>query len=89
MSANKIKQQKNRQAMLDYVIFLTIIIATLLVMGYYIRNSLAAKHRDAADTFGTGEVYRPHVAGVDVPSDITRTETSTSGIIEPSHNYMW
>jgi hypothetical protein len=84
---NNTKQRKNGQSMLDYVIFLTIIVATLLVMGYYIRNSLAQKHREAADTFGAGEVYRPNVVGVDTPSVITRTETSE--IDRPSRTYMW
>lgn len=79
--------------MLDYVIFLTIIVATLLVMGYYIRSSLAQKHREAADTFGAGEVYRPNVEGVDTPSVITRTEETRlpgGGTIDrPSRDYMW
>lgn len=80
--------------MLDYVIFLAIIIATLLVMGYYMRNSLAQKHREAADTFGTGEVYAPNIpGGTGVPSVITRTEeTGLPGggtIDRPSRDYMW
>jgi hypothetical protein len=68
------------QSMIDYVIFLTIIIATLLIMGYYIRNSLSAKHREAADEIGTGEVYVPHIEGATEPSNVT------SGYITPEPN---
>lgn len=75
--------------MVDYVIFLAIIIATLLVMGYYMRNSLAQKHREAADAFGTGEVYSPHIVGVAAPSVITTTHTQTRGVDQPTRDYMW
>ena len=47
------------QAMLDYLFLLTIVIAILLLMGYYVRNSLSGKLRESADTFGRGEVYLP------------------------------
>jgi len=50
---------KKGQGMLDYVILLTIVIAILLIMGYYIRNSLSGKIREGADVFGKGEVYMP------------------------------
>lgn len=51
--------KKCGQAILDYVILLAVVIAALLIMGYYIRNSLSAKLREGADTIGQGEVYRP------------------------------
>lgn len=49
------------QAMLDYVILTAIVIAVLLIMGYYVRNSLSGKLRESADVFGGGEVYEPSV----------------------------
>lgn len=50
---------KAAQGTLDHIIFLCLIIAALLVMGNYIRNSLSGKWRETADTFGRGEVYIP------------------------------
>ena len=47
------------QAILDYVILLAVIIAALLIMSYYIRNSISAKLREGADVIGQGEVYSP------------------------------
>jgi hypothetical protein len=51
--------KKNAQAILDYVILLAIVIATFLLMAYYIRNSISGKIREGADTIGQGEVYGP------------------------------
>lgn len=52
---------KNRQgqSILDYVFLILIVVAVLLIMGYYVRNSLSGKFREAADVFGGGEVYQP------------------------------
>ena len=51
---------KNRaQSIIDYVVTFTVVVAVLLIMGYYIRNSLSGKFRESADTFGQGEVYQP------------------------------
>lgn len=47
------------QAILDYVILLAVVIVALLIMGYYVRNSLSAKLREGADAIGQGDVYRP------------------------------
>ena len=47
------------QSTLDYLFMLIIVIAALLIMGYYIRNALSGKHRDAADVVGQGEIYIP------------------------------
>jgi nitrogen fixation protein FixH len=47
------------QSLLDYVLLFTIVVAVLLIMGYYVRNSLSGKYREAADVFGQGEVYIP------------------------------
>lgn len=47
------------QAILDYVMLLFIVIASLIIMGYYIRNTLSGKMREGADSIGQGEVFRP------------------------------
>ena len=65
--------KRRGQGVLEYVILLTILIATLLVMGYYIRNTFLGKIREGSDAFGKGEVYRPRVDGVDVPTARTYT----------------
>jgi len=48
------------QGVLDYILVFTIVIAALLIMGYYIRNGLSGKYRETADVFGQGEVYIPN-----------------------------
>ena len=48
------------QSLLDYILLFTIVIASLLIMGYYIRNSLSGKYRETADVFGQGETYIPN-----------------------------
>jgi len=65
------KHYKKGQGILDYVVLLTIVIVILLLMGYYIRNSLSGKLREGADTVGRGEVYIPQV--VDDHSEVTFT----------------
>jgi hypothetical protein len=52
-------KNKHAQSILDYIVLLVIIIAALLIMSYYIRNSLSGKMRESADVFGGGEVYDP------------------------------
>ena len=47
------------QSLLDYILLFAIVVAALLIMGYYVRNSLSGKYREAADVFGQGEVYIP------------------------------
>jgi len=53
------------QAILDYVILLLVIVAALLIMGYYIRNTISGKLREGADSIGQGEVYRPGSTSVE------------------------
>jgi hypothetical protein len=48
---------KNAQGIIEYVVLLCIVLAALLVMGHYLRNSLSGKQRESADVFGSGEVY--------------------------------
>ncbi|HAH21567.1 MAG: hypothetical protein A2Y00_05805 [Omnitrophica WOR_2 bacterium GWF2_43_52] len=59
------KRQNNKykglrgQGMLEHVVFLCLVIGALLLLGYYVKNSLSGKFRDGADVFGQGDVYRP------------------------------
>ena len=50
---------RKAQGTLDYVFLLAIVILTLMLVGYYLRNSLAGKWRETADTIAGGAVYRP------------------------------
>jgi len=52
---------RRAQGILEYAIVLLTIIAALLIMGYYVRGGLSGKIREAADTYGQGEVYAPDV----------------------------
>ena len=46
--------------MLEYAIVLAVIIVALLVIGHYVRNTLSSKWREAGDSIGQGEVYKPN-----------------------------
>ncbi len=52
-------RSRKGQEILDYAVLLALVLAALLIMGYYIRNSLSGKIRDAGDAFGQGELYNP------------------------------
>lgn len=52
-------RNKDAQAILDYVLLLSIVVVVLFIMGIFIRNSISGKTRDAADVFGGGELYMP------------------------------
>lgn len=56
------------QTIIEYVALFCLVVAALLIMGYYLRNTFSGKFREAADSVGGGEVYRPNVAGVDKPT---------------------
>jgi len=51
--------KKNGQSILEYLVLLIIIIASLAIMRYYLRNTLSGKLRESADSIGQGETYRP------------------------------
>ena len=51
--------KKRGQGMIDFVVVFAVVVAVLVVMGIYVRNSLSGKWREAADTFGQGEVFKP------------------------------
>jgi uncharacterized protein (UPF0333 family) len=50
-------KSKQAQSILEYALVLMIVIAALMIMSYYTRNSLAGKIRATGDIFGKGEVY--------------------------------
>ncbi|MDD5155273.1 MAG: hypothetical protein PHF11_02170 [Candidatus Omnitrophica bacterium] len=50
---------KRGQEIIEYVVVFSVIIAVLLIMGRYVRSGLAGKFREAADSFGQGQVYAP------------------------------
>ncbi len=56
---------KKAQGIIDFVVLLLIVIAALLIMGYYVRNTISGKLREGGDTIGQGEVYRPWVTSED------------------------
>ena len=47
------------QGILDYLVLLAVVIAALLVLGRYIKNTLSGKMREGSDIIGQGETYRP------------------------------
>ena len=51
----------NRRAQntLEYVVVIGVVIAALLMMGRYFTRSFVGKWRQAGDTFGKGETYKP------------------------------
>lgn len=51
--------RQRAQSLLEYVVSFAIVVAVLLIMGYYVRNSLSGKYREGADVFGRGETYKP------------------------------
>lgn len=51
--------KRNGQSILEYIILLIIIIASLAIMRYYLRNTLSGKLREGADSIGQGETFRP------------------------------
>ena len=75
-SKGKYKPGKKGQSILDYVIFLTVVIAALLIIGLYVRNSLSGKIREGADVFGQGETYLPNVNGVNNPTNVDFSVTN-------------
>jgi hypothetical protein len=64
--------RKAGQAILDYLMLLLIVIASLTVMGYYIRNTLSGKMREGSDSIGQGETFRPEDSVHNYGSGITK-----------------
>jgi hypothetical protein len=56
--------KRHAQATFDYVLLICVAVAAILIMAYYVRNSLSGKIRDAGDTFGQGELFQPGVTNV-------------------------
>ena len=47
------------QIVVGYALVFIIVVAALMVMGAYIRNSMSAKIRATGDSIGSGEQYDP------------------------------
>lgn len=69
--------RRKAQGLMDYLFLLTIVVVVLLVMGYYIRNALSGKYREASDTIGQGDIFVPDVSGTDNPTTVTSTIENT------------
>ena len=69
---------RKAQGVLEYIVVFIVIVAVILIMGRYLRNSLSGKMREGADVFGKGEVYVPNVTGV--ANHTIKTETITNSM---------
>ena len=47
------------QSIIEFTVVLLVVVAVLLIMGYYVRGGLAGKFREAGDAYGQGLVYTP------------------------------
>ena len=56
---NRGEVNKKAQMIVGYLLLFVIIVAVLMLMGSYIRNSMSGKIRQAGDTFGGGAQYNP------------------------------
>lgn len=63
---------RKAQSILDYVFLVAIIIVVLLIMRYYIKNSIAGKWREVGEAISQGEAYRPDVSGQSHPTDVIK-----------------
>jgi len=56
----RIKNKHNfGQSILEYIVVITVIAATLITIAAYYKRSLQGKYRQAADVFGGGAQYTP------------------------------
>lgn len=53
------KNNRSAQSITGFVMIFVIVIATLLVMSKYVRNSMSNKVRQAGDSLGGGAQYDP------------------------------
>lgn len=58
------KLKNAAQSTLEYIVIIGILVAVLMVIGYYYKRSLQGKYKQAADVFGSGEQYQPGVTNV-------------------------
>lgn len=66
--------KKNAQAILEYTILLIIIIAVLVIMRYYLRNTISGKMREGADSIGQAEVYGPYNDSTTITKDTVENQ---------------
>jgi len=62
-----------------HLLFFVIIVAALMLLASYIRNSMSGKIRQAGDTFGGGAQYNP-----DSSSGYYHTGTSSETTVDTS-----
>jgi hypothetical protein len=66
------------QSIVEYAVLLCVIIATLLVMQFYVKRAYQGRIKQEADS--VGRQYSPkHTAGLIVSQSTTATETCTGG----------
>ena len=58
----EIKRSNRAQLAIEFAVLLAILVAALLLLGYYVRNVLMGKFRESSDKIGQGELYTPNVA---------------------------
>jgi len=51
------KMLRKAQNIVEYAMLIGIVVAALIAMSVYFRNSVAGKWRESADTFGHGRLY--------------------------------
>jgi hypothetical protein len=57
--ANNVSLGNKGQMIVGYLLVFVLVIAALMVMGSYIRNSMSGKIRSVGDSIGGGEQYDP------------------------------
>jgi hypothetical protein len=72
--------RKKAQMIVGYLLLFVIVVAALVVMGNYVRNSMSGKIRQAGDSFGGGAQYNPDSnSGYFHTGPAGETTTDTSG----------
>lgn len=52
--------RRQSQALVGYLMLFVAIVAAIIVISHYVRNSFSGKLREVGDAFGGGEVYEPY-----------------------------
>ncbi len=61
MGLNKIRTLKRGFMTLEYVLWVSIVIAALIGVSVYLKRAICGKWRSSADTFGYGRQYDPKI----------------------------
>ena len=51
---------KKTQTMIGYTMLFAALVAAIIMLSTYFRNSVGGRWRDTGDVFGGGEVYDPY-----------------------------